>query len=80
MTVLESMELIETGAAVFAERCVRGLKANAEINEWHSRTLIPMLATLARQYGYSAVTAAYKEADGDGERMKVLLAERSASA
>jgi aspartate ammonia-lyase len=75
--VLEAMELIETGATVFAERCVRGLKANAEINEWHSRTLIPMLATLARQYGYSAVTHAYKEADGDGERMKVLLAEWS---
>ncbi len=74
--VLESMELIETGTMVFTERCVRGLKANAKINEWHSRTLIPMLATLARQYGYSAVTNAYKEANGDGERMKELLAER----
>ena len=73
-------ELIEIGAATFAERCVRGLKANAEINEWHSRTLIPMIATLARQYGYSTVTNAYKEANGDGERMKELLAARQPGA
>jgi hypothetical protein len=38
-----------------------------------------MLATLARQYGYSNVTAAYKDANGNGERMKELLAERSAA-
>lgn len=76
--VLESMELLETGMTVFAERCVRGLQANAEINAWHSRTLIPMLATLARQYGYSNVTTAYKDANGNGELMKELLAERSA--
>ena len=74
--VLESMELLETGMTVFAERCVRDLQANAEINEWHSRTLIPMLTGLARQYGYSTITAIYKEADGDGDRLKELLAER----
>lgn len=74
--VLESMELLETGMMVFAERCVRGLKSNAEINEWHSRTLIPMLTSLARQYGYSAITDIYKEAAGDGDRLKELLAER----
>ena len=55
---------------------MQGLQANAEINDWHSRTLIPMLTRLAHRYGYATVTAIYKEAAGDGDRLKQLLAER----
>lgn len=74
--ILDSMELLEAALTSFAERCVAGLQINAELNAQHAETLIPLLTRLGRQHGYSRVTAIYKEAGGQAERVRALLTER----
>jgi aspartate ammonia-lyase len=74
--VLESLELLESGLAVFSEKCVRGLTVDVERNARHADTLIPSLTRLSKRHGYSTITAICKEAGGDARRLRELLAER----
>ncbi len=77
--VLESMELLESAALVFEQKCVRGLTVNVDRNALHADTLIPLLVRLARRHGYSTVTAICKEAGGDAGYLRELLAARLGS-
>lgn len=74
--ILNSMELLESALATFADRCLSGLQINAARNAQHAETIIPLLTRLGRQHGYSRLTEVYKEAAGDMERLRLLLAER----
>jgi aspartate ammonia-lyase len=74
--ILESMELLESGTRAFAERCVQGLSVDAETNARHAETIVPLLTRLAKVHGYAEIAALCREADGDLDRLKALLAER----
>lgn len=73
VSVLNSLELLESALTAFTDRCVLGLRINAELNARHADTIIPLLTRLGRQHGYSTVTAVYKEAQGDMDRLRGLL-------
>jgi aspartate ammonia-lyase len=76
VAVLESMEVLEAALRTFAELGVRGLTVDVGRNAQHAETLISLLTRLSRRYGYSTVTALYKEAEGDTARLRELLAAR----
>jgi aspartate ammonia-lyase len=74
--VLESLELLECAATVFAEQCVLGLAINRARNERNADTLIPLLTRLSLKHGYSTVTAVCREAGADTRLLRELLAAR----
>jgi aspartate ammonia-lyase len=73
--ILEAMELLEAGMAVFEELCVRDLEPVLQVNQAHANTIIPRLTHLARIHGYSEINAVCKQAGGDLDRLGRLLDE-----
>jgi aspartate ammonia-lyase len=74
-SILDSMEILESALNAFTEKCVGGLKINAQVNDQHSKTIIPRLTELARNYGYVSITAVCKEAGDDLAKLKKMLDE-----
>jgi aspartate ammonia-lyase len=73
--ILESMELLEAGITALTGRCVQGLEPVVETNDARVQTITPRLTRLARQHGYSRITAICKLAAGDFGRLEALLDE-----
>ena len=74
--ILDSMELLETAMIVFAERCIAGLQVDVARSEAHAKSIIPLLTRLAREHGYSTVSAVCHEAAGDVDVLRGLLRSR----
>jgi aspartate ammonia-lyase len=77
--ILDAMSLLTNAVTVFTEKCVDGLKVNIETNQRNAGTIIPLLTRLAKQHGYSTISDLCKEASGDPERIRKVLAERRLS-
>ncbi len=73
-SILDAMELLENGIHTFADKCVRGVTVNFAVNSQHADTLIPLLTRLVREHGYSRVTAICKQARGQPDQIRKLIA------
>ena len=73
-SILDAMELLENGIHTFAGKCVRGVTVNVAVNARHAETLIPLLTRLVREQGYSKVTAICKQAHGQPDQIRELIA------
>ena len=72
-SILDSMELLENGIITFADKCVRGVTVNVEVNARHADTLIPLLTQLVHEHGYSKITAICKQAQGQPDQIRKML-------
>ena len=73
--VLDSMELLQGAADALSNKCIKGLQADAQRNNRNVRTIIPLLTELAKRYGYSRVSEICKQAEGDINQLRDLLAQ-----
>ena len=69
-TILRSIDLLSTGMASFAERCVEGIEPNrAHIAELVDRSLM-LVTALAPEIGYDNAAKIAKHADAEGMTLK----------
>ena len=74
--LLQSVDLLARGATVFAERCVKGLEADAaRCREMVERSLM-MVTALAPVIGYDKAAAIAKEAYRKGRTVRELVREK----
>jgi fumarate hydratase class II len=75
--LLQSIALLSRATALFAERCVDGLEADAE----RARTLVeqsfPIVTALVPKIGYDAAADIAKEALATGRSVREIAAERN---
>lgn len=74
--ILDSMELLDTGLSVLAERCLRDLQVDIERSERNADSIVPLLTRLARRHGHAAISAICSEAAGDIAALRQILRER----
>lgn len=74
-SILESMEILENGVAVFTQSCLAGLQPVAAVNDAAADTIIPRLTRLAYRYGYQRVSAVCQQAGGDLALLAALLGQ-----
>jgi fumarate hydratase class II len=68
--VLRSIDLLATGMASFAERCVEGIEPNrARIDELVGRSLM-LITALAPEIGYDNAAKVAKQAHHDGTTLR----------
>jgi fumarate hydratase class II len=74
--LLQSIDLLSKGATVFAEKCVKGLAADAaRCKEMVERSLM-MVTALAPVIGYDKAAAIAKEAYKKGKTVRELVREK----
>jgi fumarate hydratase class II len=74
--LLQSVDLLARGATVFAERCVKGLEADAaRCKDMVERSLM-MVTALAPAIGYDKAAAIAKEAHKRGKTVRELVREK----
>ncbi len=74
--LLQSIDLLSKGATVFAEKCVKGLEADAaRCREMVERSLM-MVTALAPAIGYDKAAAIAKEALKKGKTVRELVREK----
>ncbi len=74
--LLESIELLASGAANFSERCVKGLRATERGPQTVERGLA-IATALAPVIGYDAATAIAKEAAASGRTVREVAREKT---
>jgi fumarate hydratase class II len=75
--LLQSIELLRAAAVNFAERCVRGLKANVERCEALVEQSLSMVTALAPVIGYDNAAAIAKQSVETGKTVRELLYEQN---
>jgi fumarate hydratase class II len=74
--VLESIHLLATGSAVFAERCVRGIEADRERATELVEQSLAMVTALVPRIGHDVAAELAKEAAATGRTVRALCIER----
>ncbi|GBD26292.1 Fumarate hydratase class II [bacterium HR30] len=59
-TLLESLELLGNAARMLTEKCVRGIRANAERCRWHAEQSLALMTVVAPRIGYDEAARLYK--------------------
>jgi fumarate hydratase class II len=75
--LLQSIELLASGARNFAERCIRGLEADAERAGSFVEQSLSMGTALAPEIGYEKAAAIAKEAHATGRTVREIAREKS---
>jgi len=76
-SILDSMGLLAEAVSVFEKKCVRLFKVNAVINDRNANSFIPMLMRATHKFGYACIEQICREAAGDYDRIRKLLADRN---
>ena len=71
--VLLSMQILTNAAAVFAERCVRGIEANREMNEYWVERSAALATALAPQIGYARAAELSKRSVKEGTLIRDMV-------
>jgi aspartate ammonia-lyase len=71
--VLLSMRIMTTAATVFAEKCVRGIEANREMNEYWVERSAALATALAPQIGYAKAAELSKRSVKEGILIRDLV-------
>jgi fumarate hydratase class II len=75
--LLQSIALLSRAAALFAERCVDGLEADAERARALVEQSFPIITALVPKIGYDAAADIAKEALATGRGIREIAAERN---
>ena len=71
--VLLSMQILTNAATVFAEKCVRGIEANREMNEYWVERSAALATALAPQIGYAKAAEISKRSVKEGTLIRDLV-------
>jgi len=71
--VLLSMQILTNAAKVFAEKCVRGIEANREMNEYWVERSAALATALAPQIGYAKAAEISKRSVKEGTLIRDLV-------
>jgi aspartate ammonia-lyase len=71
--VLLAMEIMTNSAKVFAEKCVRGIEANREMNEYWVERSAALATALAPQIGYARAAEISKRSVKEGMLIRDLV-------
>ncbi len=71
--VLLSMQIMTNAAKVFAEKCVRGIEANREMNEYWVERSAALATALAPQIGYARAAEISKRSVKEGTLIRDLV-------
>jgi fumarate hydratase class II len=71
--VLLSMQILTSTAMVFAEKCVKGIEANREMNEYWVERSAALATALAPQIGYAKAAEISKRSVKDGVLIRDLV-------
>ncbi len=71
--VLLSMQILTNAARVFAEKCVRGIEANREMNEYWVERSAALATALAPQIGYARAAEISKRSVKEGVLIRDLV-------
>jgi fumarate hydratase class II len=71
--VLLSMQILTNAARVFAEKCVKGIEANREMNEYWVERSAALATALAPQIGYAKAAEISKRSVKDGVLIRDLV-------
>jgi aspartate ammonia-lyase len=71
--VLLSMQILTNAAAVFAERCVRGIEANRDMNEYWVERSAALATALAPQIGYARAAELSKRSVKEGTLIRDMV-------
>jgi fumarate hydratase class II len=74
--LLESVRLLTTASRLFADRCVRGLTANADICRSYAEGSPSIVTPLNRYLGYEEAAAVAKQALATGRSIRSVVIER----
>jgi aspartate ammonia-lyase len=72
-SILDALELLETGVEVFTQRCITGIQVDGPRSAEYAGSSMALLTTLAQRHGYAAITALWKRSGGDVEQFLQLL-------
>ncbi|MBI2962495.1 MAG: class II fumarate hydratase [Deltaproteobacteria bacterium] len=73
--LLESIELAASGSSVFADKCVRGIKANAERCREYAELTGQLVTAVAPVIGYDKAAAVYKQAVARNTSIRQIILE-----
>jgi fumarate hydratase, class II len=71
--VLLSMQILTSAATVFAEKCVRGIEANREMNQYWVERSAALATALAPQIGYARAAEISKRSVKEGTLIRDLV-------
>jgi fumarate hydratase class II len=71
--LLESIELMSEAAKVFAERCVKGIRANVEKCLTHAQNSAALVTAVSPLVGYDAAAKAIVDAKAQGKTVRRVL-------
>ena len=71
--VLLSMQILTNAAVVFDERCVRGIEANREMNEYWVERSAALATALAPQIGYARAAELSKRSVKEGTLIRAMV-------
>jgi aspartate ammonia-lyase len=71
--VLLSMQILTSAASIFAEKCVRGIEANREMNEYWVERSAALATALAPQIGYAKAAEISKRSVKEGTLIRDLV-------
>jgi aspartate ammonia-lyase len=71
--LLESIELLSEAAKVFAERCVKGIRANVEKCLNHAQNSAALVTAISPLVGYDAAAKAIVDAKAQGKTVRQVL-------
>ncbi len=74
--LLQSIELLASSATLFEERCVAGLKADAEACERSVEQSLAMVTSLSPILGYDTAASIAKEAYQSGKTIRQVVSEK----
>jgi aspartate ammonia-lyase len=74
--LLQQLDLIHGAAALLAERCVKGISANADLCRHHVEEGYGLLTAVASYIGYDEASAVAREAAQSGDSVRNVLLAR----
>ncbi|UXI03580.1 lyase family protein [Photobacterium sp. TY1-4] len=72
--LLDAVDHLTKGVAVFADQCVIGIRLHPETNQQNVDSLIPTVIELKKRMGYQQTSALVKQLNGDKVALKAHLA------
>jgi len=76
-SLLESLELLNTGVAIFREKCIEGIKANREKCQETLEKSAVLAAALVHHIGYDQAAYIAKKALGEDKTIRAVLKEEN---
>jgi fumarate hydratase, class II len=74
--LLDQIRLLTSAAHLFAEKCIKGIEVNREMNERHAEATLATATALNPHIGYDRATEIVKEAASSGRPLREVAREK----